>query len=210
MKNARVFLQLVIIGLVFFSGCISSNSRNDMSNAKPYHIIMAEENILEEVGGRTVGHWIIIADEAATSDDYAQTAIKAVRDLYQRYQKDFTGVLLVPSAKAKYAGTRYADASYAADGKGPLGMTGSAPAIEGYWKVWVANRPLMERELAIVELWSEKQQNFPSTNWASSLSYDEVQLRKYIAETLHLPYSKVQLPQLKMIEYEVDYPFDIE
>ena len=199
----------MLMGFVFCIGCTSSDSSNDISNAKPYEIVMSQENTIKEVGNRTMGHWVIIAHEAATPQEFAQIAIKAVRDLYQIYQKDFTGVLLVPSAKSKFSGVRYADASYAADGKGPLGMTGSAPAIEGYWKVWIADRLLTETELAITEEWIEKQQDFPSTDWASSLSYDEVQLREYIAETLDIPYSEVHLPQLKMTEYEVDDSFDM-
>ncbi|MFC2027465.1 hypothetical protein ACFLU3_02135 [Chloroflexota bacterium] len=209
MNKISIILCLIIVVFVFCSGCTSSGNGSDIYNAKPYEIIVFQANTLEEVENRTVGHWTIIADEATTSREFVQTAIKAVRYLYQIHQKDFTGVLLVPSIKSKYSGASYADASYAADGKGPLGMTGSAPAIEGYWKVWISERLLTETELAITELWSEKQLEFPSTNWASSLSYDEVKLKEYIAETLNLPYSEVQLPQLRMTEYEVDESFDM-
>ena len=141
----------------------------------------------------------ITSDDAIGFEEYAQTAIQAVCDLYNRYGRDFTAVMLVASDAARIP---YATASYAADGNGALGMTGSAPAIEMYWKVRVTDRKLTEQELAIAELWYEKQQDFPSTYPLSSLSYDEKALRQYITDTLNIPYDDVQFPELEMIDYE--------
>jgi hypothetical protein len=83
-------------------------------------------------------------------------------------------------------------------------MTGSNPAVDWYWKVQATERQLTDHELAIAELWSEKQPEFPSKNPLSSSSYDVEALRQYLADTLDIPYSDIQLPELHMMEYEFD------
>ena len=195
-----VVLLLVIMAPLLVSGCPSSSSGIELPQARAYRIV-GEGNLASEKEDRTVGLWFIYSDNATGFEEYAQTAIQAARDLYHMYKRDFTSVMLVASDVVKVP---YATASYAADGKGALGMTGSAPAVQWYWKVQAADRQLTEQELAIAELWSEKQPDFPSKNPLSSSSYDVEALRQYIADALDIPYADVQLPELHMTEYEFD------
>ncbi len=177
-----------------------------LKHARPYRIL-SEGNLANEDPGRSVGLWFITSEEASGFEEYAQTAVQAVLDLYRLYGRDYTSVLLLPSDKLEYAGLSYAQAKFAADGKGAAGMTGDAPAKEHYWKVRAADRELNERELAIAELWVAKQQDFPQPKLWSSLSYDEEALRHYIADTLNIPYGEVQMPGLEMQEYELNQLF---
>lgn len=198
-RKVNIFLFLTMV-LILYNGCLASHTDIKLKHAKPYRIV-GEGNISNEQKDRTVGLWFIKSDEASGFDEYAQTAIQAVRDLYHLYGRDFTSVMLITSDRVQIP---YATASYAADGKGALGMTGSAPAVEWYWKAQATNQQLTEQELAIAELWSEKMIDFPSKNPISSLSYDDEALRQYIADTLDIPYSDVNLPERHMTEYKYD------
>ncbi len=210
----KVVLALTIFTLVLSVGCKaqeiepepSGNAHTiELSYAKPY-LVLGEGNIVNEKEDRTVGLWFIVAEDATGFDEYAQTAIQAVRDLYHLYERDFTSVLLIPNDKLVYA-AYYAQANYAVDGKGALGMTGSAPAKEMYWKVRATDRPFTEQELAIAELWFEKIPDFPSKDPLSSLSYDEESLRQYVADTLNISDAEVSFPQINYREYEYDERF---
>jgi hypothetical protein len=177
-----------------------SSLSGNLPNAKPY-TILCEGNLANEKEDRTVGLWFITSKNASSFEEWTQTAILAVSDLHRVCGRDFTEVLLVESNEVRID---YAQASYAADGKGALGMTGSNLAKEMYWKVRAANRQLTEREKAIAKIWSEKQFDFPRTNPVSSLSYDAEALRKYIADTLGISIDDVQSVDLKQTEYQYD------
>ena len=174
-----------------------------LDQAKPY-LIVSEGNLTNEDPSRSVGLWLITSKDASSFEEYAQTAVQAVLDLYSLYKRDFTSVILIPRDGVEIA---YAHANFAADGKGAAGMTGSAPAVEHYWKIWTSDRELNEQELTVAELWSAKQQDFPQKNPLSSSSYDAEALRQYIADTLNIPYAEVQMPELKMREYVLDQAF---
>jgi hypothetical protein len=171
-----------------------------LDHAKPY-LVIGEGNLANDDPNRSVALWFITSDDASGFEEYAQTATRAAIDLYSLYRNDFTEVLLIPQRSVK---TTYAQAFYASDGKGAWGMTGSVPAVPKYWHVRVMDDPpYSTQELAILELWQEKQFDFPSQNHLSSLSYDEQALRHYIADTLQIPYSETQVRQLKTVEYDV-------
>lgn len=204
-------MTLTIFTLVLCVGCKAQEKEpepsgnthtTELSHARPY-LVLGEGNIVNEKEDRMVGLWFIVSEGATTYEEYAQTAIQAVRDLYHLYERDYTSVLLIPNDKLEYA-LSYAHASYAADGKGALGMTGSAPAKEMYWKVRATGHPLTGQELAIAELWFEKMPDFPSKNPLSSLSYDEEALRQYVADSLNISNAEVNLPQISYKEYEYD------
>jgi len=174
--------------------------------ARPYRVV-SEGSVVNNDPGRSVGLWFITSEEASGFEEYAQTAVQAVLDLYRLHGRDYTSVLLIPNDKLEYAGLSYAKASFAADGKGAAGMTGDAPAKESYWVVRAADHELIEQELAIAELWRDKQWDFPSKVPVSSLTYDPEALRQYIADTLSISYDEVQMPVLEMQEYELDQSF---
>jgi hypothetical protein len=195
-RKVFALIAILAIGLLPVIGCQPPETENyttqeeaqpqkysDLEYALPYSIV-SEGNLANE-------------------EEYAETAIQAVRDLYSQYGRDFTAVLLIPSGKLEYAGLFYAQANFAADGKGAAGMTGSAPAKPMYWRVYAADRELNELELSIAELWQAKQQDFPQHDVLSSMSYDAEALRHYIADELNIPYEEAQMPELVMHDYEV-------
>jgi len=205
----KVTLVLIILTLFLGVGCktqettpVLLDNTTELNHAKSYSVL-GEGNIVNEKEDRAVGLWFIVSQDATGYEEYAETAIQTVRDLYRLYGRDFTAVDLIPNDKLEYA-IDYAQASYAADGKGALGMTGSAPAKEMYWRVRATDQPLTEQELAIAELWFEKIPDFPSKNPLSSLSYDEIALRQYIADTLDIPISEVVFPEVSYRDYEYD------
>lgn len=207
----KVTLALIILTLFLGVGCETQDSIAEMpeyaysaelNHAKPY-LVLGEGNIVNEEKDRTAGLWFIVSQDATCYEEYAETAIQAVRDLYSSYKRDYTSVQLIPNDKLEYA-LSYAQASYAADGKGALGMTGSVPAKEMYWRVQATDRPLTEQELAIAELWWEKIPDFPSQDPLSSLSYDKEALTQYIADALNIPVSEVIFPQVSYNDYEYD------
>jgi hypothetical protein len=205
----KVTLVLIILTLFLGVGCktqettpVLLDNTTELNHAKPY-LVLGEGNIVNEKEDRTVGLWFIVSEGAASFEEYAETAIQAVGDLYRLYGRDFTSVDLIPNDKLEYA-IDYAVASYAADGKGALGMTGSAPAKEMYWRVYATNHPCTEQELTIAELWLEKMPDFPNPNPISSLSYDEKALHQYIADTLGITYDEAVLPLIDYQDYEYD------
>jgi hypothetical protein len=214
-RKVFALIAILAIGLLPVIGCQPPETENyttqeeaqpqkysDLEYALPYSIV-SEGNLANEDPNRSVGLWLIISESASCFEEYAEPAIQAVRDLYSQYGRDFTAVLLIPSGKLEYAGLFYAQANFAADGKGAAGMTGSAPAKPMYWRVYAADRELNELELSIAELWQAKQQDFPQHDVLSSMSYDAEALRHYIADELNIPYEEAQMPELVMHDYEV-------
>ncbi|MDD5537392.1 MAG: hypothetical protein PHF12_00320 [Candidatus Omnitrophica bacterium] len=172
-----------------------------LNQARPYQVV-GEGNLANENKQRAVGLWYINSEEADSFEEYAQTAVKATIDLYQQNKNDFTAVILVPRPDVKVV---YAEASYAVDGKGAAGMTGSVPAVPMYWHVRAMDDlQYNEQELAVMKLWQDKLADFPSRDPLSSLSYDEPALRQYIADTLKISYNETQPRPRKMAEYKLD------
>jgi hypothetical protein len=174
-----------------------------LEQAVPYRVI-GEGSIVNDDPDRSAGLWFITSENASGFEERAQTAARAVFDLFYLYKRDFTSVLLVPGEGVR---VNYAQANFAADGKGVAGMTGSAPAKPGYWKIWSSDDEFDEQELAVAGLWSAKEQDFPQKDPVSSLSYDEQALRQYIADKLNIPYAEVQMPRPDMREYKLAQSF---
>ncbi len=163
MKTNLFLLVLTMTAILFITACtpdaVGETSKiqktdtteqresSSLERAMSYRVV-SEGNLVNENPNRSAGLWFVTSEEAAGFEEYAQTAVQAVLDLYRLYGRDFTSVLLIPSDKLEYAGLSYAGANFAADGKGAAGMTGDAPAVPMYWKVRAADRELNEQELA--------------------------------------------------------------
>src|SRR4030042_246383 len=115
--------------------------------AQPYKIIGERSLAIEEGYDRSVGRWLITSETAAGFEERAQTVVKSVIDLYTLYKRDFTSVTLI--ARDDLERLDYASASFAADGLGPEGMTGSAPAQHSYWKGRATDYMYTETELKL-------------------------------------------------------------
>jgi len=207
MLRKVVLVPLILVGLLGI-GCNTpvtepgNTTSAELSQAKPY-IVLGEGNIANEAKDRTVGLWFIVSQDADSFEEYAETAIQAVCDLYRLHGRVYTSVILIPNPELEYA-LSYAHASYAADGKGALGMTGSAPANPMYWRVYATDHPCTEQELSIAELWWKKIPDFPSKDPFSSLSYDMEALRQYVSDTLDIPIEEVVFPEVSYRDYEYD------
>ncbi|MBN2238403.1 MAG: hypothetical protein JW712_01410 [Dehalococcoidales bacterium] len=175
----------------------------DLNLAQPYRIT-GESSLAIEGKERSAGRWLITSGTAVSFEERSQTVIRAVLDLYDLFRRDYTSVTLV--AGEDLEGLDYASASFAADGLGPEGMTGSAPANHFYWKVRATDYIYSELELETARLWSENMHRFPQTNPLSSCSYDEKALRQHVADVLGIPAGEVQMPDPEMKEYEPDEP----
>jgi hypothetical protein len=188
------------------SNIVSDNNSlaKSLPDAKPY-AIYCEGNLANDIKSRTSGLWFITSDQASNSEEWAQTAIVAVSDLHRICGRILTGVSLVVSNEVWRVD--YAQAIYAADGKGALGMTGSAPSESLFWRVSAADRQLTEQEKSIAKLWIEKERDFPQTDMLSSLSYDAIALKKHIAETLGIPIDEVDEINLQLTDYPCDHRF---
>jgi hypothetical protein len=169
--------------------------------AQQYYVI-GERGLAIEDFDRSVGRWLIMSDEAYGIEGRAQTAVQVVIDLYNLYQRDYTSVILIPEEGIE--GLYYASASFAADGLGPEGMTGSAPANHFYWKLRTTDYVYSERELEIARLWQENIDRFPQTDPLSSCSYDEEALKQHIADTLGISYEEASFGNAKMSEYNTE------
>jgi hypothetical protein len=163
---------------------------------------MCEGNLANDNTNRSAGIWLITSSEASNNEEWAQTSILAVADLQKQCGRVFTSVSLAVGKEVPQI--EYAQASYASDGKGALGMTGSAPAVEAYWSVRAATTKLTDLEYAIAKIWNEKQKDFPSTDPLSSLSYDLGALRKYTADTLGIPIEEVWPVYIPYTHYPYD------
>ncbi|MFC1946387.1 hypothetical protein ACFLXY_00550 [Chloroflexota bacterium] len=173
----------------------------DLKLAQPYRII-GERGLAIEDFDRSVGLWLITSETALGFEERAQTVIKAVIDLYARYKRDHTSVTLIAGEDLEHLD--YASAKFSSDGLGPEGMTGSAPANHGYWKVRATDYMYSEIEMEIARLWWENMDRFPQTDLLSSRSYDEEALRQYVADTLGISYEEVSYGEAKVTEYDVE------
>lgn len=172
----------------------------DSGQAKPY-LVEGELNMVSQDTTRTTGLWRICSPTADNPEEYVQTAIQAVRDLYNFYRKDFTAVLL--NTKPGMI-VPYAEASFAADGKCATGMTGSVPAKPVFWKArTLDDRPFTNTEAAVAQLWQQKSIDFYLRDQTIGSNYHETALRQYIADALNIPYSETKFRLLKMKDYIV-------
>lgn len=198
MKIASVFLFLFI--LLSLSSCDKYESY--LTQAKHYEVIDEHEITLNNQS-RSARMWFIVS-EATTFDEYAQTAIKAALDQKKNNKKiDLIGIILVPDRDLAKSGICYATVFYAVDKKGLESVSGADQntMADFEWLVKSAENPLDDQELKIACLWYRHQQDFPSEEVWSSLSYNRDKLVNFIADSLNLEQEDVKLPHTTLIEY---------
>lgn len=202
LQNAMKHIFILLLSFLFSSaGC--ENIDSYLTQAKPYTVV-AEHELTMNDESRTGKIWFITS-EAATTEEFAQTAIQAAFDLHKKNKKtDVLDIELIPYAGLEMSGMNYARVSYATDNKGYTGISGTDPNdIKRYtWFVQAADRPLTEKELTLARLWFANMKNFPAKQVYSSSLYEKADLQKFIADTMHIPVSEVELPVIKLREYK--------
>ncbi|MGB3493448.1 MAG: DUF4875 domain-containing protein [Elainellaceae cyanobacterium] len=96
----------------------------------------------------------IVAPEALTFEQRAQTVMKAAQELQDSENAHVVTVFLVPSPKLVGMGLPLAIARYAPDSGGYSGDQG------WQWEVQATDQPVDEQRLRITELWEEKKSSF--------------------------------------------------
>lgn len=167
-------------------GCSSPSVK--IENAQTYTAIEQKDFSFL---GRTRVEFNIVSPNAKTSDQFAQTAIKAALEKQKETNAQVVFVQLLPSSEFLGTGDAYAIARYAPDGKGISGDE------HWTWEVEVAMQPLTQKEIAISKLW-----------WAYRSSYqkdgltDESRLKEFIAKKLKITIDSVILPWVMRSKYE--------
>ncbi len=196
-----IILFLIAFLSISAAGC--ENIESYLTQAKTYTVV-AEHELTMNDESRTGRIWFITSD-AATTEEFAQTAIRAAYDLQKKNKKtDVIAIELIPHAVLAMSGLNYARVSYATDDKGYTGISGTDPNdIKLYtWFVQAADRPLTEKELTLTSLWFAHMKDFPAKQVYSSSLYEKADLQKFIADAMHIPVSEVELPVINLKEYK--------
>ncbi len=195
-KTLILFLASV---LIFGSSC--NSIAPDLIYAKDYEVV-SEENIDLNAKNRTGKHFQIISD-ASTIDEMAQTSMLAAYELSKEHNLDLSLVLLVPAKELINTGIYYTQVEYASDNKGATGLPGIDKNLfnKGEWFVKSTENTLNDNEILLAKLWYKYQNDFPSKNWASSLSYDKSSLINYIAKELNIDPEQVTVPKIILTDY---------
>ena len=166
-----LFLLSILSGLVACNR-VDNNTSTEQPKitltavAQPTYSVVGRLNVSTTRDQRSIGLWQITSGAKAPAE-WVKVARQATLDLHSQYNTDFTEVLLTPNEHI--IGITYAQVSYAADGKGSLGLDG-ADLIYYEWDIRVADRALTDEEYAIATLWEQKAPDFPSTNFLSTSS----------------------------------------
>jgi len=198
MKIITIFLLSI---LLISSGCEKIGS--SLPLAKAYTVVGEHDKQLG-VKNRKAKMWFITSG-ADGFKEFAQTSILAAYEIHKENKDiDLIQVILVPDKEFVATSTYYAQASYATDKKGALGLSGVDLNAVTYskWFVKAAENPLSAKELVIAKLWVTHQKDFPSSNMLSSLSYDREALRVFIADSLQIDISEVELPITMLRDYD--------
>lgn len=128
----------------------------------------------------------IVAPEALTFEQRAQTAMKAAQDFQVSDNAHVSTVFLVPSPKLVGMGLNLAIARYAPDGGGYSGDQGWR------WEVQATDQPLDEQRLRITELWEEKQSSFLIPDGFGGMRPDEDAIDQAVATELGINLDEVR------------------
>ena len=198
---------ILAVSMFIFTATGCENIESYLPQAKTYTIV-GDAPITMNNEKRT-GKIFFITSPARAYDEFAQTALLAAWELHKANDKlDVIQVELIPGANLIFKGLSYATVYYAADKKGMEDFSGSDPnaILKFTWLVRAASQPLNDADLTMVNLWFDHMKDFPSKNLYSNLLYDNDDLVKFVAGTMHIPVSEVKIPMINLKEYK-NLPF---
>ena len=200
-------ISLFILSALFLALSSCEKLEEQLTKARPYEIVGEQESQLNK-DDRKATMWFITSP-ANDYESFAQTAVKAAFDLHKKNKKiDLIQVFLIPDKVMVPPSTTYAFAYYATDKKGLKYVSGADQnsIVDFQWLVRAAEQPFTDLELQMAVLWHTYQQDFPSEDPLSSLSYNREKLVQFIANELDINPEEVYLPQLVLKDYtELDF-----
>lgn len=169
----------------------TARSESPESQAQPYEVVRREDTSFP---GRRRGTLAITSD-AATYEEFAQTAIKAAREEQERGRLDAVTVWLLTHADLYGRGFNYAQADYAPDGGGFSGDDGWR------WQVTAVDTAWTDAQLRLRLLWESRRDE----HTGSDGMLDEEALRRAVAAEVdvHPDSLLLLLPFLWPRDYEV-------
>lgn len=197
MKTIWISL-LCLVSISAYSG----NLKSKLVHAKEYKVI---DELQTNMLNKRRAKMFIIISEAISFDERGQTAMLAAHELSKSHHLDLCEVILVPAKGLERTSLQEARASYASDNKGLQGShSGVDPILftKGKWMVWSSDQVLTDLELEVATLWHANRRAFPSKEMLSSLSFDPIALRNFIAEELQIDSSEVDFPNIQQKIYD--------
>ena len=201
------YINTLFLSILFLTLSACDKYESYLIHAKSYEVV-GEHMMNLDGNSRKAKMWFITSD-ANSYDEFAQITILAVIELHKKYRKyDLIQVILIPDKDMIAASIYYASAFYAVDKKGAKDVSGADQntLVSFTWLVRSAEKPLNNQELEIAKLWFNHQADFPSEVPHSSLSYNQEKLVSFIADSLKLDETEVDLPRIKLKDYtELDF-----
>lgn len=157
------------------------------------YTVVDRKNI--SIPGRTRLSASIVAPEALTVEQRAQTAMKAAKELQESTKAYVVTVFLVPSPNLVGMGINLAIARYAVDGRGYSGDQ------NWQWEVQATDKPVDEQQLRITELWEEKQSSFLIPDGYGGMKPDEDAVDEAVAAELGIDVSEVRTLSFFLDDY---------
>jgi len=157
------------------------------------YTVVDRQNV--SIPGRTRLSASIVAPDALTFEQRAQTAMKAAKELQESTNGYVITVFLVPSPDLVGMGINLAIARYAVDGRGYSGDQ------NWQWEVQATDEPVDAQQLRITELWEEKQASFLIPDGYGGMKPDEKAVDEAVAAELGIDVSEVRTLSFFLDDY---------
>jgi len=183
MRNKGIFVIVVVVVLlsVVFS---TMGDKPSLGHAVAYQVLAQDGS---NPGGRARIQAVILAPSASDRDQFAQTAMKAAKDLQKDTGAKVVSILLEPDATVANHGAALAIASYAPDGGGFSGKQGWT------WQVEAADTRPGAQAIQIDALWWANRDKFQIPDGSGGTMTDESTLSRAIANHLGISADDVHL-----------------
>ena len=146
------------------------------------------------ISNRSIVDITILAPEAKTFDEYAQTAMKAAKEQLEKQGVDVIYVYLAPDASLVGIGPYYARVHYALDGKGLSGEQ------DWTWEVYATHEIYTETEIKVTYLWEQYKERYRVDEFV----FNEEALIKAIANELSINEEDVMPLYSNLMVYNVN------
>lgn len=153
------------------------------------YTVVDRQNV--SIPGRTRLSASIVAPEALTFEQRAQTVMKAAKELQESTNGYVITVFLVPSPDLVGMGINLAIARYAVDSRGYSGDQ------NWQWEVQATDESVDEQQLRITELWEEKRSSFLIPDGYGGMKPDE----EAVAAKLGIDVSEVRTLSFFLDDY---------
>lgn len=186
----RLSLTLTIALLLALLGC-GGASGPDTSRAKPYSVIDTKKT-----HSRARVTCSILAPEAKSYEEFAQTAMKAAMDAQKKTNAKVVVIELEEAPRTVGKGVLLAMAFYAPDGGGFSGDQGWT------WDVKAVKSRHSDAILRMTTLWYNNRNDFQVPDNYGGTQTDEVALKAFIGKTMGIDPETVTLAFASWEQYQ--------